>query len=143
MDKETRELREQVLKAGEIISGEYLKDLIKSKYPKMMVFGMDKSYRMVPLDLAKRLLDVDHTDREKYIPEYNDCDNFALELKVGLSRLGYTAVGALSDSRGKHAYNVLVTNEDVILVEPQTDNIIKPSILGKGHYYMEEGGILI
>ena len=142
------ELRRRVARDGILVPINEIKSACLSAYPKMKVFGLDREFRAVPHFLAKELLDFDLTDSQSYIPEFHDCDNFALELKVGLSRLGYTAVGALVDLQGKHAYNVLATREviheplELHLIEPQSDREIKSQWLGKGHYIMEEGGIL-
>ena len=135
-------LRARVIREGRLITSETIETLVDRIYPGMIVVTLDKVFRAVSRETARDLLFHDITDRNKYISEFNDCDDFSLELKVGLQRFGYTAVGAVTDTSGKHAYNMLIIKDNEglssILVEPQNDKHIQ---LDGRQYNMKFGWI--
>ena len=77
----------------------------------------------------KQFIKEDDTDKYLYIPEYFDCDDFAIMLQVRALQKGYILNIALVDSDGDrrpdHVVNLAYLNtKQYVLIDPQTDEMI-------------------
>ena len=111
--------------------------------PKMLpgawkVYTPDRKYYCAPLDDIRTILQASQTSRRKWMPEKQDCDDFAKKVATdfiddsyrnGKRRYPY-AVGLLLGTElkeGPHAINIAVTNKrQIVFIEPQTDAIFNP-----------------
>jgi len=97
-------------------------------YPFAKIYLSDRYYYTCPrLDVAA-FLAIDDTDKAHYVSEFHDCDDFSFRLMGQFSVKPYSGLAfGIAWSR-THAYNiVVVTNEGVFIVEPQTDKTFKPN----------------
>lgn len=133
------------------ITGSQLRELIaKQLGPKLdRSFGLyvaDSKYFCTPMEDAREIVKASAVDRNKWVSERFDCDDFAHVLK------GHFAEAAYKDGRRRaahcfgvvwgslptpHAINWMV-NSDLKLrfVEPQTDRIFLPRKTDKEIYFM-------
>ncbi|MBN2526600.1 MAG: lectin MOA-related protein [Deltaproteobacteria bacterium] len=98
----------------------------------------DAQYYATPEKDVQKLLKKSKSDKEKYILEIHDCDDFALSLKHDFIKdaykngkrrhphaLGIMWANALRE--GAHAINVVITdNQEVKFIEPQNDRMFAP-----------------
>lgn len=91
----------------------------------------DRKYYAIPVALWKHILKHSKVNERQYVSERADCDDFAKAL-AGTVSLDYhiNGIGIVTDIGAGHAYNAILCNDDgkleIKLVEPQTDQIIKP-----------------
>lgn len=80
----------------------------------------------------------------QYIPEYFDCDDFALTFKVVTAKLVFNiTVALIYDWSAGHAYNMAIfPTGNLMLIEPQTATIFSLSQRNQSLYTLKEGMIL-
>lgn len=89
----------------------------------------DTSYKLVDVEHLKEWLKVDTTDILNYVPEYHDCDDFAVTLHGHLNEWDSSLATAIAKvkkdgSTSRHMMNLVIgTDMKVYLIEPQNDNI--------------------
>jgi len=122
-----------------IVSHKIIKQRIKAIWPKCRnIWLNDPEYDYPTLDEIKAVLELDNTDRLAAHGYRFDCDDFALQLCAAVSK--YRGENAQGDGpapwpfgqakvrkyRGKkeyHCLNLCLLETDIILIEPQDDNI--------------------
>ena len=108
------------------VTGEQLSEIIRGKFPKGEIHLSDAwseaVYSLCDIEDIEAFLDVDETNHYQYVSNWFDCDNFARLLwgQFGVPEWARFAIGLFwSDI---HAMVICVdANEDVWLIEPQTD----------------------
>jgi len=107
------------------ISSQRLYDIIREKFPRGTIHISDYGagvYSLCDIQDIEAFLDYDQTNHNKYVKERFDCDNFARMLwgAFGTTDWAHFAIGLFwSDI---HAMVMCVdSNEDVWIIEPQTD----------------------
>ena len=109
-----------------IVTGEQVYNIIRDKFPTGDIHLSDPwaeaVYSLCDIEDIEAFLDVDETNHIKYVKNKWDCDNFAQLLwgNFGTPDWGHFAIGLFwSDV---HAMVMCIdANEDLWLVEPQTD----------------------
>jgi len=112
------------------IDADEFRGYMVSNFPNCAFRWQDKKYKVTNLSEYRRFLDWDDTDKQLYIPESYDCDDFAIRLHGNITipfwsslPFGHCYVTIISRDVN-HAVNIFVDNEgDVYFVEPQDDNI--------------------
>ena len=114
--------------------------LLAKNTPLKNVGFADGTYFYTDIGTMRDIIKYDWTDREKYVKEQGDCDDFAFRFKSHLQeRFGITAIGLckhiqLSDPDtgehiGYHRANVFFADENDVLklwfLEPQTDKVVE------------------
>jgi len=97
-----------------------------------VIYIYDSKYKLTSLTEYARFISQDDTDKESYISEYLDCDDFSIRLYGQFSIKHWSSLpfGILISNTPMftypHAVNIFVDdNLDVWIVEPQNDNISK------------------
>lgn len=81
----------------------------------------DEKYKLTSLSEIKRFLAWNLTDKDKYINEYYDCDNFSVSLYADIIKWTPGLCFGLMDIPG-HAANIFMTaDKHIYTIEPQTD----------------------
>ena len=104
------------------ISSADLRKIIREKFPTGDIEFSDMEFDLCDIEDIEALLDVDETNHIKYVSRTFDCDNFSRLLwgQFGTPDWGHFAIGLFWSD--KHAMVLCVdANEDVWLIEPQTD----------------------
>lgn len=115
----TNVAREQIRVAIEVETG---------RNPKF--YFSDREYNLTSVEDIKKLLSMDDTDRNKYVAELFDCDDFAYRLMGQFSTpewagLAFGIMWVQTPSYG-HAINCMVDNEfQFWVIEPQNDKVFK------------------
>lgn len=97
-------------------------------YPYAKIYIADAVYYVCSRETIEEFLASDPTDQERYVTETYDCDDFSFRLMGQFHEKPYAALAfGIAWSR-VHGYNIFVSKEgEVLLIEPQTDEILKPS----------------
>lgn len=104
-----------------------LEKLIEAGLGQAKVYLADRYYYLPSLQDIFDFLDGDETDKEHYVSEFHDCDDFSFRLMGQFHVKPWSAVPIAIVWSGTHAYNlVVVTTEGVFLIEPQTDAVFRP-----------------
>lgn len=105
------------------IRSEDLHQIIRGKFPDGNIELSDPEYNLCDIEDIEAFLDADETNRHTYVKHKFDCDDFARLLwgQFGTPDWAHFAIGLFwSDI---HAMVLCVdANEDVWLIEPQTDD---------------------
>lgn len=112
--------------ARKAVTGQELSKIIRKQFPKGDIELSDSwseaVYSLCDIEDIEAFLDVDETNHYRYVRQLFDCDNFARLLwgQFGIPEWAHFAIGLFwSDV---HAMVICVdANEDVWLIEPQTD----------------------
>jgi len=109
----------------------------------------DEQYYCPSLEDVTAILEKSTVDKREYIEEVLDCDDFAVLLKAHFIKQAYKekkrrhpyAVGLIMGGKLQgnipHAINFLITDKmELLLIEPQTDTIQKPTKLDKEIYFI-------
>ena len=103
-------------------------------HPSVQILMFDREYYTPYKTEVQAVLKKDKTDRTKWFPEFNDCDDKSWLLKSAFVKEAYLtqknyAFGLAGGYLGgqHHMVNFFVDKrKQVWLVEPQTDKIYKP-----------------
>lgn len=121
-----------------IITGDELHEMIVKALRGRMasnfnVYIADDRYYLPPLADAQEIIRLNGVDREKYVAEKHDCDDFSLLLKAafiqaaykdGRRRYPYALCEVWGQWNGPHAFNMIMTEyQGAYLIEPQDDVI--------------------
>lgn len=112
---------------------------------KLSYVPSDRVYRVTDQNsMVNVILAQDWVHRLQYIPEYFDCDDFALAFKVLTAKLTFeVVVGLVYDWSSMHAYNIAVfPTGNIMLIEPQTASIFNISQRNLSQYALKDGIIL-
>ena len=153
IDQATNTIMDAVVDSAELVDADFtqvsasiLWDKISELMPAMKRVGVDKTYGIVDsIGKLQDALTLSHTNREEYVAEFFDCDDFAIDLKATLKKKYrlFNSVVWVIDYSGKHSYNIIPCMEDsnlkVYIVEPQTDELV-PHVGGD---YAGKNGYLI
>ena len=108
------------------ITGAELYQIIRNKFPEGDIHLSDPwseaVYSLCDIEDIEDFLDVDETNHYRYVQHKFDCDNFARLLwgQFGIPEWAHFAIGLFWSDL--HAMVICVdANEDVWLIEPQTD----------------------
>lgn len=111
------------------ISGNELGSILPSKY---IIDGKeywthryirDVSYKLISIEDVKRFLKWNLDDKEQYIADYYDCDNFSMQLAADAQVWMPGVALGIMDVPG-HSKNICVTlDKKVWEIEPQSDAI--------------------
>ena len=106
---------------------------------------VDAKYQVPSLDYFLGAALADLIDQKPYVPEFMDCDDFALWFKAMCSiYYGITSIGLVRDYSIRHAYNAVVFQEgNAMLWEPQTDSLMFLTKQNKKLYRRRFGRILV
>lgn len=84
----------------------------------------DEKYKLTDVASMKRFLELDDTDKPKYVPIWFDCDDFSFRL-MGQFHTGKWASLAFGIAwSNTHAFNIFFDGNKFWIIEPQTDQII-------------------
>lgn len=104
--------------------------ILKAEFPIARLYLSDNKYKTTTIDELRNYLRFDLTDKNRYVPEYYDCDDFSYALMGSLSNpsWGCLPFGILwtSTSNSNHAVNCFIdNNRKVWIIEPQTDAVFE------------------
>lgn len=106
----------------------FILEKIIEAFPFAKIYVADRYYYLCTLQDVFDFLDSDETDKEHYVSEWFDCDNFSFRLMGQFQVKPWSAIAMAIVWSGTHAYNlVVVTAEGVFLIEPQTDKLFRPN----------------
>jgi len=120
-----------ISKPKQVVDADYsiLRSKLQSEFPKAHLLLSDWEYKLAPFTEYERLIRWSLTDKNKYIKESYDCDDFSFSLMGDFHQIpewGSLAFGIFWLLTPAHAVNMFVDDEyKVWVVEPQTDNIFK------------------
>lgn len=119
------------------ITGSELGDILPSKYIRdgkeywTHRYIRDKKYKLTNLSEYKRFLSWNLVDKDQYVSDFYDCDNFSLHLTSDIqSEFCAGLAFGIMDVPG-HSKNIFVTSDKkVYTVEPQSDvvDLLNPNI---------------
>lgn len=115
-----------------------LYSLLYSEFPEADIYISDRKYKTTSFNEYVRFLQYDQTDKNRYISEYFDCDNFSFLLMGNTNKQGWSslAFGILwvHTPKGGHAVNLFIdNNRDIWIIEPQNDKIFRRPEDWKGY----------
>lgn len=89
----------------------------------------DATYSELDITKVKEVLSEDWTEKQKYVAEQFDCDDFAFALMGAFHQNVYTAampifITWIITERGGHALISCYYKGSIILIEPQTDAFV-------------------
>jgi len=108
------------------ISGDYLRQLLTEKFDFASVYISDKTKYLCDIEDVNIFLEQDKTNRERYVANDYDCDDFTYRLMGQFSVPGWAKFAKGILWTNTHALLCFVdTNCDVWTIEPQTDGYSK------------------
>ena len=146
-------LFKEIEKNHKMISSRRLQKICKkSVAKKMKIRPLDTKYKVVSLEIWKKILKLSSVNEFKYVGQVRDCDDFAFTLR-GEVPLNYTvnSISLVMDFSGGHAYNAIITYSEgnpnrlyLALIEPQNDRFVE---VGEGTssteiYKLERGELI-
>lgn len=111
---------------SETISSEELEERIRDKFKGVEIHTLDTKYRVAKnrTEIKEKLDNQDF--KLKYYSNFFDCENYAfMEQSMMAFKHLCNSVGVVISYRSSHAYNIVVTANDIFLYEPQTQRIIE------------------
>ena len=120
-----------------------IRKMAREVLPYLRHVPKDRVYYTVNESQIDQALHRNRVSENIYIPDEYDCEDFAEELKVGLTHLGITACGVVYDQSASHAYNILAEwngcDFQATAIEPQTD---KRVTIGTGEFLGRSGVVV-
>lgn len=96
-------------------------------FPYAKILLVDRYYYLPTLDEVFAFLEQDETDKETYVSDFHDCDDFSFRLMGQFHVKPWSAAAVAIAWSDVHAYNVIIVTQDgAFIIEPQTDELIKP-----------------
>ncbi|MEM3386284.1 MAG: lectin MOA-related protein [Nitrososphaerales archaeon] len=112
------------------VKASVVEGLLRKAFPSASIFLRDSYYRLLPKEAIEQFLAKDLTDREQYLSEFFDCDDFSFVLMGRVNLWFPNAFGILWAYPSKHFGHALNCFVDfsfkVWCVEPQNDNVFEP-----------------
>jgi hypothetical protein len=108
------------------VTGEYLYNILNAKFPgpNVHIYMSDIDYYLCSEKDIKSFLAQDRTNKEPYIAEVHDCDDFSYRLMGQLSTEKWSGIAFGILWTDKHALNCLIDeNGKFWFVEPQQDRL--------------------
>ena len=128
LDLENRIFGEPIPGDWEEVDYTFVVEKLLEVYPFAKVYISDRYYHVCPKKAVEDFLASDPTEKERYVTETYDCDDFSFRLMGQFHIKPYSALAFGIAWSKIHAYNIFISIDgEVLLVEPQTDQIIKPS----------------
>lgn len=128
LDFENELLGEGLPEDWEQVDNTYIVEKLLEVYPFAKLYLADAVYYVCSRQTVEEFLAADDTEKERYVSETHDCDDFSFRLMGQFHTKPYSALAFGIAWSGVHAYNIFVSKEgSVLLVEPQTDQILEPS----------------
>jgi len=132
-------LRSKLCKCGmvsppnflEDISGSEVFSIIEAEFPNGTKFISDVDYKTTTVEEIERFLKEDITDKDKYVSEMYDCEDFSFRLMGQISNpswgcLPFGVIYVKQSKNNYHAVNCFIDSKrEVWLIEPQNDDIFK------------------
>lgn len=86
---------------------------------------LDGKYRLTDQNNFLNIVSWDWVDSRPYIKDVFDCENYAIAFKSRIDEyFSLNQVGIVIDYKSMHAYNLVIfPDENVMLLEPQSDNL--------------------
>ena len=140
-----RQLRSAIRKQSRTFSLEEVVDAWRRSPGRALVpWLLDTEYHAVPHDVWRMILQDSGVDKQRWVAETRDCDDFAFALRGTVPlRLGVNGLGVVIDLSSSHAYSaVLCVSGDSLevgFVEPQRDEWVVP---GSDDYKLLEGKVI-
>ena len=102
-----------------------LYNILRQRFPdEGTIYLSDRTYKLCNYDDIRVFCQQDTTNREKYVAEWHDCDDYAYRLMGQLSIPGWSSLAFGIIWTEKHAMNVFVDEgKNVLFLEPQSDAI--------------------
>jgi len=137
-----------------IINHTEIEDIIKQTFGKRFTrdFSLqisDEQYYCPSLEDVTLLIEKNTSDKMEYIGDVFDCDDYALVLKAFFIKQAYKdkhrrypycmgmIMGGKLQGNIPHAINFVITDKlEFYLIEPQQDEILKPTKLDREIYFM-------
>lgn len=115
-----------------------MKNRLKKLCPSYMTKIADREYKYPTEEEVTKLLRETYFEHYKWTKEVFDCDDFTVILNAFVKQNRYKelaklpwAFGEAWTKGGKHAVNIAVTPDKILLIEPQNDKIWEASIEDK------------
>ena len=136
------------IKPIEILSGKIV-EVLKSRGFNKNITLSDGRFYLIPFSQWKEIIEVDWTDKMKYVKEKRDCDNFAYSFSSRMSELfeinsagivwGYIYNKDTGKSIGGHLWNCIITSDfKMYFYEPMKDTYLEYNsgkiVMGKWRY---------
>lgn len=131
------ELRPRITDKGDVPASEIEKAYIKAfkvswcdrLWGKCNIALADATYRELDIARVRTVLSDDYTEKQKYVGEFFDCDDYAFALMGAFHRDRDTAampifITWILTERGGHALISCYYKGNIILIEPQNDYIM-------------------
>ena len=114
----------------EDIDGNEIRTILQAEFPNTPLYISDTMFQTTTKEELIRFLKEDIVDKNKYISEKYDCDDFSYQLMGNISspKWGMLPFGILwsETPNGGHAINCFIdNNREVWIIEPQSDKIFK------------------
>jgi hypothetical protein len=106
---------------------------------------LDNQYWVTDMNNVLNVISYNWVDKKTYIPEKHDCDNFAIMFyATAVEDFQLNSIGIVIDWSSGHAYNLIVlSNRQVLLLEPQSDTYFFPPYRDVQYYGLKDGLVLI
>ena len=94
--------------------------------PFAKIYLADRDYYFCEAEEIREFLEVDLTDRETYISETHDCDDFSFRLMGQFHEKPYSALAFGIAWSQVHAFNIFIDKIGTVwVVEPQNDQVTR------------------
>jgi len=103
--------------------------ILKAEFPNCQIYLSDSKYKTTSVIELRRFLSHDMVDKEQYVSQYFDCDDFSFSLlgNITNSEWGSLPFGLLwTEIEGgvAHAVNIFIDDNRIVhVIEPQDDSV--------------------
>ena len=136
-----KQIIQEIKRDVQLIDNTKLNNLVQNETKNLSVFALDAKYAVIPRGMWEKV--IKHVGRpvQPYKGDVRDCDDYAKWFSAICSiRFGVNSAGIVLDISGRHAYNCLVTPDNVLFYEPQSCRIVQ---LGSKKMYTGTKGQII
>lgn len=128
LDFENWLLGERIPEDWEKVDYTFVVEKLIEAFPHAKLYIADQYYYICPQKSIEDFLAEDPTNRERYLTETFDCDDFSFRLMGQFHVKPYAALAFGIAWSTVHAYNVFISKEGkALIIEPQTDEILEPT----------------
>lgn len=109
-----------------IVTWDFLFNILNNAHPTAPhIYMRDNNYVLCTKDSFQVYLDSDPTNKEAYIPEEHDCDDFTYEVMGATSKMPWSKIAKGIIWTNLHAFMVFIDYTGKLwYVEPQNDQIV-------------------